>query len=71
MTRPRRFTFAFVTSVSGTCMLSKLYFQDSCVIFSWVKSLGRYLLSDAYIRPPLFSCFESAPVLLDSSTTPC
>ena len=41
LTQPRRFTFAFVTSVSNTCMLSELYFHDFCVVFSWVKSLGR------------------------------
>ena len=51
LTRPRRFTFAFVTSVSDTCMLSELCFQDSCVVFLWVKSLGRPLLFEPYIRP--------------------
>ena len=39
-TRPRRFSFTFVTSVSDTCMLSELYFHDFCVVFSWVLSLG-------------------------------
>ena len=40
MTRPRIFTFSFVSSVSGKYMLSELYFEDFCVVFSWVKSLG-------------------------------
>ena len=53
LTRHGRFTFAFVTSVSDTCMLSEFYFEDSCVVFSWVKSLGRPLLFEAYIRPSL------------------
>ena len=40
MTRPRIFTFSFVSSVSGRYMLSELNFEDFCVVFSWVKSLG-------------------------------
>ena len=41
LTRPRRFSFAFVTSVSDKCMMLELYFQDFCVVFSWVLSLGQ------------------------------
>ena len=41
LTMPRRFSFASVTSVSDTCMMSELYFQDFCFVFSWVLSLGR------------------------------
>ena len=41
LTRPRIFTFTSVSSVSDTCMLSELHFQGFCVVFSWVKSLGR------------------------------
>ena len=33
LTRHRRFSFTFVTSVSDTCMLLELYFQDFCVVF--------------------------------------
>ena len=38
MTRLRRFTFAFVTSVSKIWKLSELYFLDFCVVFSWVRT---------------------------------
>ena len=41
MTRPRSITFSFVSFISDTSMLSKLFFQDFCVIFLRVKSLGR------------------------------
>ena len=34
LTRPRSFTFSFVSFVFDRCMLSELYFQDFCVIFS-------------------------------------
>ena len=40
LTRPRSISCASVTSVFDTCMMSKLYFQNFCVVFSWVKSFG-------------------------------
>ena len=34
LTRPKSLILAFVTYFSDTCMLSELYFQDFCVVFS-------------------------------------
>ena len=53
LTRPISITFAFVTCVSDTCILSELYFQDLCVVFSWLNPLDDSLLFETYIRPQL------------------
>ena len=58
LTRPRRFPFAFVTSVSNTCMLSELYFQEFCVVLSWVLSLGWPLTFWGLYKAPSCNTWE-------------
>ena len=54
LTRPMSITFTFFSSVSNTCMMLELYFQNFCVVFSWVKSLGRpFPFLGLYKAPPL------------------
>ena len=53
LTRPRGITFSIVNSISSTCMLSKLYFQDFYVVFSRVKSLGRPFNSLGLYKTPI------------------
>ena len=40
LTKLKSSIFSFVSFVSNTCMLSELYFQDFCVVFSKVKLVG-------------------------------